>query len=120
MFDFDRLAKLADNPTAFEAERALVIKEFFDELPEDKREKYQKLQRELDLMRANMPPAQFMGELFRRMQENLLDLNDQLNAAQVLFENKTDVKPRLGVINRVALTGPGFSFDAGRDTIVPK
>lgn len=120
-FDFDKMATLAaTNAPAFEAERKRLISEQLLSIPEDKRAKYEALQAELDVLRAGLPPDQFMNELVRRLQENLLDLNDQLNAIQTMVENKQDEKPRLAHVNRVALTGSGFNFGTGDDIIIPK
>ena len=103
-FDFDKLSQLSGNPAAFEAERSAMIEEMLASVPEEHQEKCRALQAQLDKARASMPPEKFMGFLGMRIQENLADLQDQLQAVQAIAEKGSNDTPHLNAINKIALT----------------
>jgi hypothetical protein len=108
-FDFDKMAALAKDPAAFEAERERLIQAHLDGLPEEHIVKCTKLQDELDAKRKVVSPEQFLLHLGERMRENLEDLSDQCQALQALMETDQPEKPRLKAINKVAYTGQWFT-----------
>lgn len=109
-FDFDNLSKLASkNPAAFEIERKRLLAAQLREIPESNRAKCEALQAELDFKRATMSPEKFMLELNQRLQENLADLNDQLQAISAMSEKDSNAKPHLDTINRIVYAGSRFT-----------
>jgi hypothetical protein len=100
----EKLFELSGNPAAFEAERTAMIEEMLVGVPEEHREKCRALQTELDKARASMSPEKFMGFLGMRIQENLADLQDQLQAVQAIAEKGSDSHPHLDAINKIALS----------------
>lgn len=100
----EKLFELSGNPAAFEAERSAMIEEMLASVPEEHREKCRALQAELDKARASMSAEKFMGFLGMRIQENLADLQDQLQAVQAIAEKGSDSHPHLDVINKIALS----------------
>lgn len=105
----EKLFELSGNPAAFEAERSAVIEEMLNSIPEQHREKCEALQAEIDAARGRMSPEKFMGYLGMRIQENLADLTDQLQAVQAIAEKGSEHHPHLDAINKIALaTGNVF------------
>jgi Skp family chaperone for outer membrane proteins len=108
-FDFDKMAALANDPVAFEAERERLIQAHLDSVPEEHVVKITKLQDELDAKRKSMTSERFLVHLGERMRENLENLSDQCQALQALMEVDQPEKPRLKAINKVAYTGQWFT-----------
>lgn len=100
----EKLFGLSGNPAAFEAERSAMIEEMLNSVPEQHREKCRALQAELDAARDRMSPEKFMGYLGVRIQENLADLTDQLQAVQAIAEKGSDHHPHLDAINKIAIS----------------
>jgi hypothetical protein len=108
----EKLFGLSGDPAAFEAERLAIIEEMLNSIHEQHSEKFEKcraLQAEIDAARARMSPEKFMSYLGIRIQENLADLTDQLQAVQTIAEKGSDHHPHLDAINKIALaTGNVF------------
>lgn len=105
----EKLFGLSEDRAAFEAERSAMIEEMLNSIPEQHREKCRALQAEIDAARSRMSPEKFMGYLGMRIQENMADLTDQLQAVQAIAEKGAEHHPHLDAINKIALaTGNVF------------
>lgn len=105
----EKLFGLSEDRDALEAERSAMIEEMLNSIPEQHREKCRTLQAEIDAARSCMSPEKFMGYLGMRIQENLADLTDQLQAVQAIAEKGSEHHPHLDAINKIALaTGSVF------------
>lgn len=105
----EKLFGLSEDRATFEAERSAMIEEMLNSIPDQHREKCRALQAEIDAARGRMSPEKFMSYLGMRIQENLADLTDQLQAVQAIAEKGSEHHPHLDAINKIALaTGNVF------------
>jgi len=85
--NFNELVTLYQrDPVAFEAKRQELIAALLAKVPTKHRASCVALQARLDVQRATMPPAEFLGYLLLALNDQLENLADQLVRLRSLVE----------------------------------
>jgi predicted RNA-binding Zn ribbon-like protein len=96
---FDRLVVLADNEELFEIERENILIDAWAGEPPERRARWIDIQGELNRLRQQIPAAEFIRELFRRINDNTENLEDLFGAIRVHLDACNAGRPRLREIS---------------------
>lgn len=97
---YDRLTGFAADEAAFEFERRRVLSEALDDVPEERLAAWLELQRELDRSRGSLSAEGFLCELFRRMSENVANIDDLFECIRVRLDAIDPRRPRFHELRR--------------------
>ncbi len=99
---FERLSVLSGDQDRFEIERENILIEAWAAQPPERLGAWIEFQGELNRLRQQMPPGEFINELFRRIVDNAENIDDQFRALRALLDSCQPDQPRLRELNSLA------------------